>query len=81
MKDKIITIIAQQSEGRKDYCIAGLCEWDLGSTVQFLVLSLTLDVTWDFGIMNILSRKKKVSSCKEAQRVVGAKGKDSHLGD
>lgn len=46
MKDKIITVIAQGSEGRKHYCIAGLCEWDLGSTVQFLVLSLTLDVTW-----------------------------------
>lgn len=59
MKDKIITVIAQESEKRKDYCIAGLCEWDLGSTVQFLVLSLTLDVTCDLGIMKRLSIKKR----------------------
>lgn len=47
MKDKTITFIAQESEGGKDYCITDLLEWDLGTTVHFLVLTLTFDVTCD----------------------------------
>lgn len=42
MKDKTITITAEESEGRKDYCITGLLERDLEIMVLFLILSLIL---------------------------------------
>lgn len=42
MKDKTITITAEESEGRKDYCITGLLERDLETTALFLIFSLIL---------------------------------------